>query len=239
MKAIILAAGLGERLRPLTHGIPKPLLPVAGKPVIDYVLDQILKCKEINEVIVAVSYMADVVTNYLSKTRSGINIRTVTVPGFDTGGDLKITFAIANTTEPVLVAYGDEVTDVDVSELVKFHDKNKGLATIALFEVPKKDTDKFGIARLEGDQITEFIEKPKPEEARSNLASIGYYIMEPEAIDMIPLKKIKTEHSAFPELVKQKKLRGLKMSVSMWVDMGTITSYIKANKLAEILLPPD
>src|SRR3989344_4160326 len=103
MKAVILAAGLGERLRPLTHGIPKALLPVAGKPVIDYVLDNILKCKEIDEIIIAVSYMADVVTNYISKTRDDVKVRVMTVPGLETGGDLKVVTVMTLTLTSSLV----------------------------------------------------------------------------------------------------------------------------------------
>lgn len=238
MKAVILAAGLGERLRPLTYGIPKALLPVAGKPVIDYVLDCIFKCKKIDEVIVAVSYMADSVSNYLSKTRSDVNVRVVTVPGLDTGGDLKIISANFSN-DPILVAYGDIVTDLDVDSLVNFHDKSEGLATMALFEVPKHEVSRFGIAKLEGEYITEFIEKPNIENAPSNLASAAFYIIEQDAIDLIPFKKIKVEHSAFPTLAQQRRLRGLKVSPSMWIDMGTLSSYMKANKLAEVLLPPD
>jgi len=239
MKAVILAAGLGERLRPLTHGIPKALLPVAGKPVIDYVLDNILKCKEIDEIIIAVSYMADVVTNYISKTRDDVKVRVMTVPGLETGGDLKVVAAHLQTNEPILVAYGDNITDIDVSKLVKSHDKSKGLATISLFEVPTKDISKFGIARFDGEYVTEFIEKPKPEEAPSNLASVACFVIEPEALEQVPFKKIKVEHSIFPSLAKQKKLRAVKFSPSMWIDIGTLSSYMKANKLAEVLLPPE
>ena len=237
MKAVVLAAGLGERLRPLTYGIPKPLLPVAGKPVIDYVLDPILKCENITEVVVAVSYMADAVTNYLTHTHNNLKIKAVMVPGLDTGGDLKFACAHFDKTEPILVAYGDEVTDIDVNTLIKFHDKNKGLGTVALFEVPKQDVNRFGIARMDGEYIIEFIEKPKPEDAPSNLASVGFYILEPEALDLIPLQKIKVEHSVFPVLATQRKLRGVKAPLNFWSDVGTLDAYMKANRLAEFLLP--
>ncbi len=239
MKAIVLAAGHGERLRPLTYGIPKPLLPVAGRPVIDYVLDTILKCKEIDEIIIAVSYMADAVTNYISKTRDDLKVRVMMVPGLETGGDLKVIAAHLQTNEPVLVAYGDNITDIDVSKLVKAHDKSKGLATLSLFEVPAKDISRFGIARFDGEYITEFVEKPSPEEAPSNLASAACFIIEPEAIEQIPFQKVKVEKSIFPKLAKEGKLRGVKFSPTMWIDIGTLNSYMKANKLAEVLLPPD
>ena len=239
MKAVILAAGLGERLRPLTYGIPKPLLPVAGKPVIDYVLDNILKCKEIDEVIIAVSYMADVVANYISKTRDEVKVRVMNVPGLETGGDLKVVAEQLQIKDALLVAYGDNITDIDVSKLVKSHDKTKGLVTLSLFEVPTKDISKFGIAKFDGEYVTDLIEKPKPEEAPSNLANVAYYIIEPEAIEQIPFKKIKVEHCLFPLLAKQMKLRGVKFAPTMWIDIGTISSYMKANKLAEVLLPPD
>lgn len=144
-----------------------------------------------------------------------------------------------NLTEKFLVAYGDVVTDLDVNKLIKSHNKNEALVTLALFEVPHKDIDKFGVVKLEGDVITQFVEKPRPEDAPSNLANAGYYIVEPEVLEYVPLGKVKMEHTAFPKLAEMRKLKGIRFTPSMWVDIGTLPSYIKANKLAELLLPPE
>src|SRR3990172_11296103 len=93
MKAVLMSAGEGTRLRPLTYGIPKQLLPVAGKPVIDYVLDNIFKSKDIEEIIVTVSHLAHLensLRNYIANTRDSSKIRIVNVLGWETGGDLKL-----------------------------------------------------------------------------------------------------------------------------------------------------
>src|SRR3990167_8539032 len=116
MKAVILAAGKGERLKPLTYAIPKPLLPVAGKPVIDYVIDNLVKCKEINTIYVAVSHMQEAITSYLKHTpRDGIKIEPVTTLGWDTGGDLRAIAVEKEIRGSVMVAYGDNVTDINVN----------------------------------------------------------------------------------------------------------------------------
>lgn len=242
MKAIVLAAGEGSRLRPLTYAIPKPLLPVAGKPVIDYVLDNLLKCKEIDEVIVAVSHMAQhevALKNYLYNTRDSVEVRVVPVMGWGSGGDLKIVATECGIKDTFVVAYGDVVTDIDVSALVKAHNKASAPVTIALFDVPRKDVSRFGIVALDGDRITKFVEKPKDEEAPSNTANACYFVMEPSILENIPYGKAKLETDIFPKLAETNKLKGMKCAPSMWVDVGTLKSYLKANKMAELMLPPE
>ena len=242
MKAIVLAAGEGSRLRPLTYAIPKPLLPVAGKPVIDYVLDNLLKCKEIDEVIVAVSHMAQheaALKNYLYNTRDSVEVRVVPTMGWGSGGDLKIVATECGIKDTFVVAYGDVVTDIDVSSLVKAHNKNAAPVTMALFEVPYKDIGKFGAVAMEGDKVVKFVEKPKETDAPSNTANACYFVMEPDVLEHIPHGKTKLEADTFPKLAQANKLRGVKCTPSMWVDVGTLKSYLRANKMAELLLPPE
>lgn len=242
MKAIVLAAGEGSRLRPLTYAIPKPLLPVAGKPVIDYVLDNLLKCKEIDEVIIAVSHMAQheaALKNYLYNTRDSVEVRVVPVMGWGSGGDLKTAVTECGIKDTFVVAYGDVVTDIDVSSLVKAHNKNFTSVTMALFDVPHKDISRFGSVALEGDKITKFVEKPKSESAPSNTAHACYFVMEPDALEHIPHGKVMLEDGVFPKMAECGKLRGVKCAPSMWVDVGTLKSYLKANRMAELMLPPE
>lgn len=242
MKAIILAAGEGSRLRPLTYAIPKPLLPVAGKPVIDYVLDNLLKCKQIDEVIIAVSHMSQheaALKNYLCNTRDSVEVRVVPVMGWGSGGDLKTVAAECGIKDTFVVAYGDVVTDIDVTSLVKAHNKCTASITMALFEVPHKDISKFGSVAMDGEKIIKFVEKPSAESAPSNTAHACYFVMEPEALASIPHGKVMLEEGVFPKLAEERKMNGVKCTPSMWVDVGTLKSYLRANRMAELMLPPE
>lgn len=240
MKAIILAAGKGTRLRPLTYGIPKPLLPVGGKPVIDYVIDNLIASKSITEIYVAVSDMKPAIDRYLEHTpRPGVKIETIVTLGWETGGDLKLVSIekeLAKEKEPVFVAYGDIVTDMDITQIISAHKNSKNLATLGLFPVPAEDVSRLGIAQLSNGKITSFIEKP--EKSASNLASTTYYVLEPEVFDMLPAQKVKIEHILFPELVKKGLFGGVVVNPHYWLDIGTVDAYRKANKLVESILPP-
>lgn len=245
MKAVILAAGQGTRLRPLTYGIPKPLLPVGGKPVIDYVIDNLVASKQINEIYVAVSQMHSSIENYFQHTpRDRVKIETVATLGWETGGDLRMVAVEKELTKekgPVFVAYGDVVTDIDVSSIIQIHKNSDNLATLALFPVPKEDISRMGIATIEGGKesgkITSFIEKPQT--SQSNLASTAYYILQPEVFEMLPANKIKVEHSVFPKLVEQGRMGGIVVKPRYWLDIGTIESYRKANKMIiDGIVPP-
>jgi len=237
LKSIILAAGKGMRLRPLTYGIPKPLLPVGGKPVIDFVIDNLLTCKEIDTVYVGVSHMQSMISSYLAHTpRDNVKVETVSTLCWETGGDIKLIAVEKEINEPVVVAYGDNVTKMNVDRLVKFHRKMGKSATVALFRVPWKEVHRFGVAKVEKNLITKFVEKP--EKAESNLANIGYYILEPEVIWNIPTGKVKMESVVFPKLAEEGELAGLVYNLKYWLDIGTIEAYRKANRMMEGILPP-
>lgn len=242
MKAIILAAGKGTRLKPLTYGIPKPLLPVGGKPVIDYVIDNLLTARdELDQIFVAVSYMREVIENYLRHTpRDHISIEAVTTLGWETGGDLHTIVVEKDIDEPIIVAYGDNVTNINIGEMIRHHRRSGKLATVALFRVPWSEVDRFGIAEVDADStITSFIEKPSRQQAKSNLANAGYYILEPPVLEAIPHKKVKTEHVVFPTLARKGQLGAYIYNPSYWLDIGTLESYRKANKMLEGILPPE
>ncbi|OIO22696.1 hypothetical protein AUJ13_04245 [Candidatus Micrarchaeota archaeon CG1_02_49_24] len=243
MKAIILAAGEGKRLRPLTYGIPKPLLPVGGRPVIDYVIDNILKCQEIDTIYVAVSHMKNSLEAYLAHhEHPGVRIETVATLAWETGGDLKSVLAQkAIADEAVLVCYGDNVTTIDTARLVADHRKNVGAnATVTLFEVPGEDAPRFGIAEMKGNRgrIVRFIEKPKAGETESRFANAGYFVLEAAALAGVAMERFKIESECFPKWAGGGKLFGQIQSVKMWIDIGTLESYRAANRLVEEILPP-
>jgi mannose-1-phosphate guanylyltransferase len=239
MKSIVLAAGQGTRLRPLTYAIPKPLLPVGGKPVIDYVLDNLLSCKENKKIYVGVNHIKSSILEYLKHTPRSIPVEPVQTPGWETGGDLKTIYDEKGLSGPVLVAYGDNVTEIDAGKLVDFHKKSGALCSVALFKVPKVDIPRFGIAELQGEKILSFTEKPSAKEARSDLANAGYLVLEQEAIDRIPKEKHKFENNLLPKLAIEGKLAGMQFDVRYWIDIGTIHSYRLANRLVEEIVPPE
>ena len=259
MKAIILAAGKGSRLRPLTYGIPKPLLPVKGRPVIDWVMDNIKTCSEIDDIIVAISGTKgdDFEERILSHTH-GIcmdsylknahkNIRTVPTPQRETSGDLKFVLDEMNIRKgAVLVAYGDNLTRVNIMEMLNYHRKCRAIGasgTVMLFEVPERDISRFGIAETRDvkgvTMIESFIEKP--EKSGSCMANAGYYILEIEDVyDVMTKEKIKIEDSLFPRLAADGKLAGFVAKVPYWIDIGTKQAYEDANRMAHenLIIPP-
>lgn len=238
MKAVILAAGKGTRLRPLTYGIPKPLLPVGGKPVIDYVIENIIKAKEIDTIYVAVSDWSSVIKNYLQNTpRDHVAIETVHTLCWETGGDLKIVKIEKTLDEPFMVAYGDNVTNINVGKLLSMHRKLRKKVTLALFKVPWNEVNRFGIAEIDGNMVTSFVEKPK-RKPKSNLANAGYYVLEPDVLDHVPDKKVKLEQSVFPKLAEEGEVAAFVYSPNYWLDIGTLSAYRKANKMMEGILPP-
>ncbi|MFH0832246.1 MAG: NDP-sugar synthase [Candidatus Aenigmatarchaeota archaeon] len=263
MKAIILAAGRGTRLRPLTYGIPKPLLPVKGTPMIDWVIRSI-SSEKIEEIIVGtsgtigenmeervLSHIHGIcIDSYLKNQTYDCKIRTVPTLQRETGGDLRYILEEINMKKgKIIVVYGDNLTSFNIDKLLDYHEKCKnelGIAgTVVLFESPESDVNRFGIAKLKNvkgfDLVTSFIEKPSLQEAPSRYASAGYYILEvDEVFDMLPHEKVKVEHSVFPVLASQNKLAGYITKLPYWIDISTLEAYITANKMAHdgLIIPP-
>lgn len=239
MIGIVLAAGKGTRLRPLTYAIPKPLLPIGGKPVLDYAIENLVHCSEIKSIIIALSHGRDTIERYIQHVEYGTKVETVTTQGWETGGDLKTVLNEKHVEETVMVAYGDIVSRIDTADMLAFHRKSKKPATIALFPVPDEDIERFGIAEVKDGLVRRFVEKPKRQDAPSNLANAGYYILEKEAFDMLPLEKRKVEDVLFPSLAAKGMLAGYVCKPPYWLDIGTIESYRKANRMIEGIIAPN
>jgi len=255
MKAIILAAGKGTRLRPLTYGVPKPLLPVKGTPIIDWVISNLRACKSVDEIIVAIAGVSDdlsalhagCIERYLKEKYNNI-IRTVRTEQKETEGDLKKVLTDCGLNSgPVIVAYGDTLSDVNVTDLLEYHKKCKqalGIhATVALFEVSDDDAKRLGIASIEKKDgltlIRKFVEKPQHPE--SNLANAVYYVIELDHVGkLLEDRKEKIENTLFPLLASSGKLAGFMEKISFWIDIGTIDAYMTANKFAHdhLIIPP-
>jgi mannose-1-phosphate guanylyltransferase len=225
MKAMVLAAGKGTRLFPLTGEIPKPMAPVVGKPIIQHIFE-LLAETGLEEVHVNVHYLADAILDVYGSTTS-VNGTKVCITREDklmgTAGSVK---RIADHfDETFIVVMGDALTDVDIRDVVAFHKERGALATLALMRVA--DTSQYGVVELDSKQnIVGFQEKPNRGEAVSNLANTGIYVLEPEALSYIPEDTFfDFAEDVFPRLLKSgEKLVGYEDNF-YWSDIGTLEAY--------------
>lgn len=226
--AVVLAGGFGTRLRPLTETVPKPLLPVAGKPCIDYVLNSLVAAG-FRQIIVATSYMSDRV---MKRIGDGLEYDASILYSFEahpagTAGAVKILEDFLDDT--FVVASGDVLADVDVRSLYETHRNRGAEATMALTRV--EDTSEFGVVELDGDgRIVRFQEKPTPEEAFSNLINAGIYVLEPQVLEVIPSGELfDFSKNVFPILLeKGRPLYGREIE-GLWMDIGRPTDLWRAS----------
>jgi len=223
---LILAGGRGTRLKPITDEIPKPLLPIQGKPVIEYTLD-LFKKFGIKKVLLSIGYMGDQIKEHFGNGKKfGLDIIYIeedTPQG--TAGPLRL--AKKYLTETFVMCNADELKDIDLEEMYLFHKENNAIGTIALTTVP--DPSIYGVAKLQGNKILEFIEKPKKEKAPSNLINSGLYILEPSVLNYIPdgNEAVSIEKQVFPLLATEGRLYGYHFS-GQWFDTGNFERFEKA-----------
>jgi len=228
-KALILAGGKGTRLRPLTLKTPKGLIDVQGKTLTEW-LFELFRKYGIRDVILSVGYLADQIRDYFTDgTKFGMNIEYVEEnpdKPLGTAGPLRL--AKDMLKDSFIVSNGDELKCINIPRMFRLHKRKKALVTIALTSVD--DPSQYGVARLDGSRIIEFVEKPKKEEAPSNFINSGFYIIEPEVIDMIPSgKHCMLEKEIFPKLASEGRLRGFPFS-GQWYDTGDYSRLERARK---------
>ncbi|AFZ50614.1 sugar phosphate nucleotidyltransferase [Dactylococcopsis salina] len=238
MKAMILAAGKGTRVRPITYTIPKPLIPILQKPVMEFLLE-LLRKHGFDEVMVNVSHLAHEIESYFRDgQRFGVDIaysfegrivdgQLVGEALGSAGGIRRIQDFNKFFDDTFVVLCGDALIDLDLTEALKQHKEKGAIATVITKEVPKEKVSSYGVVVTdENNRITAFQEKPSVEEALSTQINTGIYILEPEAIAYIPSGQVYDLGSdLFPKLVE----RGAPFySVPMnfqWVDIGKVPDY--------------
>jgi len=225
-KAVLLVGGRGTRLRPLTDKIPKALLEVQGKTIAEHLFD-LLKKYGIRDSVLCVGYLKDKIKDHFGDgSNAGMNITYVEEKDpLGTAGPIKL--ARNYLKESFIASNGDELKNIHIPRMFRLHKRKNALATIALTTV--EDPSHYGVAKLDGSRIVEFVEKPKKEDAPSNLINAGFYILEPEVIDMIPDGFSMLEKDVFPKLAKLGRLRGFPFS-GQWFDIGNIERYKIAEK---------
>jgi mannose-1-phosphate guanylyltransferase len=230
LKVIILAGGVGTRLRPLSCTRPKLLFPVLNKPLLDGTLEQLAKIG-VNEVILATKYMAEVFMQRYGKSKHGIKLSySIENKPMGTGGAIKYAEELIGQDEPFLVLNGDIITTINYASFIKKHNKKNAVATIALHRV--EDPRRYGTVKInEKNKITQFIEKAPKKMAPSNLINAGVYILEPEIFKYIPSgHSVSIEREVFPELAKENRLFGYEFK-DFWIDIGKPADYLKANRV--------
>jgi mannose-1-phosphate guanylyltransferase len=226
MHAVILAGGLGTRLRPLTYTTPKPLLPIMNEPMVERLIKTLPI--EIDTVVLAVSYMVDKLRKHFEEHDVGRKVILVEEKDpLGTGGAIQN--VKAHLSDTFVVFNGDVISSLDVSAILDFHKKKKGVGTIAMWEV--EDPTRYGIIGFDDDfRITKFLEKPSPEEVFSHWINAGVYVLEPEIIDSIePQKKTSIEREIFPPLAASGKLFGFTFR-GFWLDAGTPEAYLMTHR---------
>lgn len=225
-KAILLLGGKGTRFRPITYELPKALLPVQGKTVPEHLID-LFKKFNIADLIFSVGYKADKIKEYYGDgSKFGVKITYVQEDEpLGSAGAIKLASKLIE--ESFIVTNGDELKDIDLEEMYQFHKQNGALVTVALTTVDNPSA--YGVAKLKGNRILEFVEKPKKENAPSNLINSGLSIWEPSVIKIIPDGFSMYEEKVFPKLASQEKLYGYPFS-GQWFDTGTPERYERAIK---------
>lgn len=226
---MVLAAGVGSRLDPLTSEIPKPLVPVAGVPVLQHIL-RLLSEHRFNDVCANLHYLPEKIESYFKTNRSlglSLNFHREEKLSGDAGGVKACQSFLKGGT--FIVVSGDLLTDANLTAIVEQHKKKRALASIAVKRVD--DVTRFGVAVLNSEGfIVGFQEKPKAGEALSNFISTGIYVLEPEVFDFIPEKaEYGFGRQLFPNLVKQGlPVLGVELE-GYWSDVGTIEQYRLSN----------
>jgi mannose-1-phosphate guanylyltransferase/phosphomannomutase len=229
MKAVIMAGGFGTRLRPLTNNIPKPMVSVANKPMMEHIID-LLRKHGLTEIIALLYFQAEEIKNYFGDgSKFGVKIEYILQPeDYGTAGSVKNAEKLLD--QPFLVISGDVLTDLDLKKAIEFHSQNKALATMVLTRMDNPLS--YGIVITESDgRIERFLEKPTWGEVFSDTVNTGIYILEVDALKRIPPKQnFDFSKDLFPLMLKNKdKLYGY-IAQGYWRDVGNLEEYFQAHQ---------
>ena len=241
MKAMILAAGKGTRVRPITHTIPKPMIPILQKPVMEFLLE-LLREHGFTEIMVNVSHLAEEIENYFRDgQRFGVEIaysfegriedgELIGDAMGSAGGLKKIQNFQRFFDDTFVVLCGDALVDLDLTEAVKRHKAKGALASLITKRVPRDQVSSYGVVVTDEDgRVRSFQEKPEVDDAASDMINTGIYIFEPEVLDFVPSDQaFDIGSDLFPKLVAAgAPFYALPMEFE-WVDIGKVPDYWQA-----------
>ena len=226
MRAVVLVGGFGTRLRPLTSDLPKQMLPIVDRPMIEHVVGH-LAAHGVEEVVLSLGFLPDAFLDaYPDGLCAGIPLHYAVEPEpLDTAGAIRFAAEDAGIDEAFLVLNGDVLTDLAVDELIVFHRASGAEATVSL--TPVDDPSRYGVVPTDADgRVTGFVEKPPAGAAPCNWINAGTYVFEPSVIDRIePGRRVSVEREVFPAMADEGVLYGLR-SEAYWVDTGTPETYL-------------
>lgn len=229
MRVMIMAAGIGTRLRPITDLVPKPMAPIANRPALYHIL-RLLRRHGFHEVVINLHHLADAITSYFGDgSLLEMDLRYSYEPELlGTAGGVKNNAGFLSGGT-FLVISGDALTDIDLTGLVAAHRRYGSIATIAVKEVP--DPSQFGVVVADDDdRVVGFQEKPTLEEARSRLCNCGIYVFESEILDRIlPEQFDDFGKRVFPDLLRDRIPFHAHSINEYWSDVGNLSEYVKGN----------
>ncbi|MDJ0554686.1 MAG: NDP-sugar synthase [Microcoleaceae cyanobacterium MO_207.B10] len=247
MKAMILAAGKGTRVRPITYKIPKPMIPILQKPVMEFLVD-LLRQHGVDEIMVNVSHLAKEIEDYFRDGQKfGVHIgysfegriedgNLIGAALGSAGGMKRIQDFYPYFDDTFIVLCGDALIDLDLTAAIKWHKEKGSMATVIMKPIPREQVSSYGVVVTdETGRIKAFQEKPKVEEALSTNINTGIYIFEPEVLDYIPSGvEFDIGSQLFPKLVESgAPFYGVAMDFE-WVDIGKVPDYWRA--IRDVLL---
>jgi mannose-1-phosphate guanylyltransferase len=229
VRAVVLVGGFGTRLRPLTLTTPKQMLPVADRPMLEWVLGH-LAHHGVDDVVLSLGYKPDAFLDAYPDDRcAGVHLAYAVEPEpLDTAGAIGFAARTAGIDERFLVVNGDVLTDIDLGALVAFHETSGAEGTIALTRV--EDPSHFGVVPADAHgRVEAFVEKPPRDEAPTDLINAGFYVLEPSVVGRIPSdRRVNIERETFPAMVGDRSLFA-QADDAYWIDVGTPERYLQAS----------
>ncbi len=228
MQALILAGGKGLRLRPLTIHTPKPIVPIANRPLLLYQIE-LLKRAGISEITLSLSYQPNKIEEIFGDgSEYGVKIRyTVEAEPLGTAGAFKHAQSTIKTATVVL--NGDILTNINLAEVVAYHHRQAALATIVT--VPVADPTPYGMVEVDAEgRVSGYIEKPKAEEITCDTINAGIYVLEPRVLDLIPAdESYSFEYGLFPQLIAAGAPFYAYTARAYWLGIGGPRRYLQAH----------
>jgi mannose-1-phosphate guanylyltransferase len=229
MRVMIMAAGIGTRLRPLTDLLPKPMVPIANRPALHHIL-RLLSRHDLREVVINLHHLPETITDYFGDgTELGMSLSYSYEPELlGTAGGVKNNASFLGR-DTFLVMSGDALTDVDLTGLIEAHKQHGSIATMAVKEVD--DPSLYGVVVADDEgRVVGFQEKPSREEARSRLCNCGIYVFEPAILDYIPAGRFDDfGKRVFPDLLRDGTAFHAHVVDGYWSDVGNLREYMRGN----------
>ncbi|MFA6941526.1 MAG: NDP-sugar synthase [Clostridiaceae bacterium] len=229
MKALFLAGGMGTRLKPLTDELPKPMVPIMVKPLLERNMLKLKDCG-VDEIILSTCYKPQKIEEYFGDgTKFGLKINYICedIP-LGTGGAIKNTEEFFNDT--FIIFNADILSNINITDMMKFHKEKCAAVTIAVTQV--ENPSAYGVIEYNEDLYAEsFTEKPKLADIKSNYINAGIYIFEPNVLKEIPDSQVVSiERETFPQLLKKGYPIAVYKSDAYWMDIGTIEKYAQVHQ---------